>query len=108
MSIAHLMTLTGCEYLPQFNKTITIGNTWQCDAENLPICGNPFEEAVSRRIFTWKLDACGLKYPDGAGYRIGGDTRINYLVMQVHYKNKLPDGVFDDYSTFELLITDQK
>ena len=30
MNIAHHITLTGCEYLPQINKSITIGNTWQC------------------------------------------------------------------------------
>lgn len=31
------------------------------------------------------MDAKALELPDGVGFRVGGDTGINYLVLQVHY-----------------------
>ena len=34
------------------------------------------------------MDAPDLTLPDGVGFRVGEDTRIKYLVLQVHY-NKL-------------------
>jgi len=104
MNIAHHLTLTGCEYLPELDKAFFIGNTWQCDEGSLPICG---ENGRFRRLFTWALNADGLKFQPGVGYRIGGTSGMNYLVMQTHYKDKLPINQTDNSSSYHLTITNQ-
>lgn len=36
-------------------------------------------------IFGWALDAPAIELPPQVGFKIGGNTGINYLVLQVHY-----------------------
>lgn len=33
------------------------------------------------------MDAPKLVLPEGVGFKVGGDTGVNYLVLQVHYAN---------------------
>jgi len=36
-------------------------------------------------IYAWAMGAPELKLPQGVGFRVGADSRIQYLVLQVHY-----------------------
>lgn len=36
-------------------------------------------------MYAWARDAPTLKLPNGVGFKVGGDSQINYLVLQVHY-----------------------
>lgn len=36
-------------------------------------------------LFGWALDAPAISLPPGVGFKIGGDSGFNYLVLQVHY-----------------------
>merc|ERR1711879_582552 len=38
-------------------------------------------------IYAWAMDAPELKLPPDTGFRMGKDTNIKYLVLQVHYAN---------------------
>jgi len=33
------------------------------------------------------MDAPELRLPEGVGFKVGGDTDIQWLVLQVHYKD---------------------
>jgi len=38
-------------------------------------------------VYAWAMDAPELKLPAGVGFKVGGDTAVQYLVLQVHYKD---------------------
>ncbi|XP_785956.3 peptidylglycine alpha-hydroxylating monooxygenase [Strongylocentrotus purpuratus] len=52
----------------------------------------------SKILYAWAMDAPPLELPKGIGFEVGGDTGIDYLVLQVHYANvdKFEDGSTDD------------
>jgi len=91
-STAHHMMLFGCK-LPA-NQNFT--KPWSCDGYNdmdspVSVC-----RGGSRKIlFAWALNAPEKSLPDGVGLRVGGDTGIQYLVTQLHYAKKFPEGVTD-------------
>lgn len=39
----------------------------------------------SQIVYSWAMDAPSLKLPDGVGFKVGHGTKIDYLVLQVHY-----------------------
>lgn len=36
-------------------------------------------------IYAWARDAPKLELPEGVGFKVGKDSPIKYLVLQVHY-----------------------
>jgi peptidylglycine monooxygenase len=38
-------------------------------------------------VFAWALDAPKLVLPEDVSFKLGGNTDIKYLVLQVHYAN---------------------
>merc|ERR1712117_254291 len=82
---AHHMLIYGCEG-PGADVA-----AWNCgemaaavepDMEQRPVCGPGSQSQI---IYAWAMDAPGLQLPEGVGFRVGGDTSIKYLVLQVHY-----------------------
>lgn len=55
-------------------------------------------------LYAWAKDAPELKLPKGVGFRVGGDSGINYLVMQVHYMH---DRNEPDHSGVTLYHTEE-
>lgn len=49
-----------------------------------PVCG---PSAKSTILFGWALDAPSIELPAGVGFKLSGNSDINYLVLQVHYGN---------------------
>lgn len=49
-------------------------------------------------IYAWAMDAPKLTLPDGVAFKIGGNTGINFIVLQVHYANvdKFINGATDN------------
>jgi peptidylglycine monooxygenase len=41
-------------------------------------------------IYAWARDAPELELPEGVGFRVGGKSPIQYLVLQVHYATTKP------------------
>ncbi|XP_023322359.1 peptidylglycine alpha-hydroxylating monooxygenase [Eurytemora carolleeae] len=56
-------------------------------------------------VYAWGMDAPSLELPAGVGFRVGADSSIKYLVLQVHYASidEIPEkgddsGVFLQYT----------
>lgn len=73
METAHHMLLYGCR-TPYSTK-----GYWNCGTEH----GTCFDEA--KIMYAWARNAPPTKLPKDVGFRVGGDTRITYFVLQIHY-----------------------
>ena len=79
---AHHMLIYGCE------EPGDVSPAWNCGEmavsepglENHPVCASG-----SQIIYAWAMDATSLKLPEGVGFRVGANSNIKYLVLQVHY-----------------------
>lgn len=49
-----------------------------------PVCAPGTRPTI---LFGWALDAPAIELPPGVGFKIGGSSGIDYLVLQVHYGN---------------------
>ncbi|XP_005102155.2 peptidylglycine alpha-hydroxylating monooxygenase [Aplysia californica] len=90
-TVHHLMVY-GC-HLPAVSD---FEDPWKCyDGDgthsNHSVCGDGDRQI----FFAWALDAPEKTLPDGVGFRVAGDTGINYLVIQLHYAKMFPEGVTD-------------
>ena len=50
--------------------------------DSAPVCASG-----NNIVYAWAMDAPELRLPDGVGFKVGGDTDIQWLVLQVHYKD---------------------
>ncbi|XP_077989305.1 putative peptidylglycine alpha-hydroxylating monooxygenase 1 [Glandiceps talaboti] len=113
---AHHMLLFGC-----YESGHEEGHVWNCgdahmssDAdldvtespESTDVCSN----GDGRLLYAWALNAPSLTLPKDVGFAIGGQTDIQYLVLQVHYGHvdKFLDGKTVDDSGVKLHMTSQK
>uniref|UniRef100_A0A672MXT3 Peptidylglycine alpha-amidating monooxygenase n=1 Tax=Sinocyclocheilus grahami TaxID=75366 RepID=A0A672MXT3_SINGR len=73
MDTAHHMILYGCKtpYATQ--------GYWDCGKE-LGTCRDQ-----TKIMYAWARNAPPTKLPKDVGFKVGGDTRINYFVLQIHY-----------------------
>lgn len=76
--VAHHMLLYGCEEPGQQE------GTWDCGemsaASVLPVC-----ESGMKIIYAWASNAPDMMLPEGVGFKVGGDSGIKWLVLQIHY-----------------------
>eukprot|EP01137_Pigoraptor_chileana_P004791 Opistho-2@46917 len=79
-NVAHHVILFGCGELPTREL-----KSWDCKWMG-SICGSDSEKYI---LYAWGKNAPALEIPAGVGFRVGGDTRIKYLVLQVHYGKAL-------------------
>jgi len=102
---AHHILIYGCE------EPGDVSPTWNCGemAVQEPGLGShPVCAKGAQVIYAWAMDAPALQLPEGVGFRVGGNTNIKYLVLQVHYAstdNIDPSG--DDSGVF-LQYTEQE
>jgi peptidylglycine monooxygenase len=103
MMTAHHMLLYGC-LLPGTEQDV-----WNC-GEMAPESGSGSQEfqagpvcsSGSQIVYAWAKDAPELKLPKDVGFKVGGESSIQYLVLQVHYMHQLPEP---DYSGITLQYT---
>ncbi|KAG8235804.1 hypothetical protein J437_LFUL014742 [Ladona fulva] len=99
MHTAHHMLLYGC------TKPGSQDAVWNCGEMVTTVSGmkasSPCAEG-SQVIYAWARDAPKLDLPEGVGFQVGGDSPIQYLVLQVHYGNidKFKDGSRDNSGIF--------
>ncbi|EFX78165.1 hypothetical protein DAPPUDRAFT_225477 [Daphnia pulex] len=98
---AHHMILSGCAG----ELTNSATPSWKCASHGTGkvSCSGP-----TRILYAWAKNADGTRLPPSVGFRIGGPgkSRVKYLIIQVHYANKLAPGV-RDYTGLDLEITSQ-
>uniref|UniRef100_UPI00398E6176 peptidyl-glycine alpha-amidating monooxygenase B isoform X2 n=1 Tax=Pristiophorus japonicus TaxID=55135 RepID=UPI00398E6176 len=73
MDTAHHMLLFGCS-MPATNE-----DYWDCGSRY----GTCLDEA--KIMYAWARNAPPTILPADVGFRVGGNTDINYIVLQVHY-----------------------
>lgn len=106
MEIAHHILLYGCDE-PGSSKPV-----WNCGEmamkndttyESRPVC-----QTGAKILYAWAMDAPPLKLPPEVGFEVGGESGINYLVLQVHYKDVttfLPPHNDKDSSGITMTVT---
>lgn len=78
----HHMILFGCE--TPFQKS----GPWECDSQ--PICG---DDKDSFLLYAWAKKAPAMTMPKGAGFVVGGNTKLKYFVLQQHFLKKKLEGL---------------
>ncbi|XP_054090273.1 peptidylglycine alpha-hydroxylating monooxygenase isoform X2 [Zeugodacus cucurbitae] len=100
MNTAHHMLVYGCGE-PGSTKPV-----WNCgemskeySADSASPCG---VHSHSQILYAWARDAPKLDLPNGVGFKVGLNTPIKYIVLQVHYAHidKFKDGSSDDSGVF--------
>lgn len=88
MMYAHHVLIYGCTEPGDDKPAWNCGemHTDSSQFETAPICA----AESSRIVYAWAMDAPELKLPPGVGFKVGGDTDIKWLVLQVHYKDVTP------------------
>lgn len=67
---------------------MNIGNDLQATPyDQGPVCGVGSSSMI---LFGWALDAPAIELPPEVGFKVGANSGINYLVLQVHYGNTAP------------------
>ncbi|KAK3097642.1 hypothetical protein FSP39_011670 [Pinctada imbricata] len=105
--IAHHILLYGCKTPGSLRSRV-----WNCGEmahKTKAYSSGPVCESGSQIVYAWAMDAPSLKLPKDVGFKVGGNTDIRYLVMQVHYKNVdnfLPPKNEKDSSGITLETTD--
>lgn len=94
------MLLYGCGE-PGSDKSVwncgEMNNSGDLDEESYPTCAYG---ASSQIVYAWARDAPKLSLPQDVGFKVGKDSPIKYLVLQVHYMSKFPEGKHDDSGIF--------
>lgn len=55
-------------------------------------------------MFAWAKNAPATSLPKDVGFRIGGQTGINYLTLQIHYASAMQEGQ-QDHSGLQMEVT---
>lgn len=77
---AHHILLFGCD------EPASSEDYWHCGQ----LC-----KSQEQILFAWAKNAPPLNLPKDVGFRVGGQTNIKYIVIQIHYVNPLPPGSLD-------------
>jgi len=93
-NMVHHLLLYGCE-TPQEESGI-----WPCAS----MCGSGEGAKI---MFAWARNAPEAKLPPDVGYKVGGDTSINYVILQLHYRFPAQDNE-KDRSGLRLTLTAKK
>ncbi|XP_011862950.1 PREDICTED: peptidylglycine alpha-hydroxylating monooxygenase [Vollenhovia emeryi] len=99
MKTSHHVLIYGCT-TPGSSKPV-----WDCSEmtsggkgkDRAPVCQDGMQV-----IYAWARDAPSLNLPMDVGFKVGGDSSIQYLVLQVHYAvvDHFLDGSTDDTGVF--------
>lgn len=99
MNTAHHMLLYGCGDPGSAKPLWNCGEMSQGEADE--DSGSPCEGGShSQIIYAWARDAPRLNLPDGVGFKVGKNSPIKYLVLQVHYMHAFEDSRTDDSGVF--------
>ncbi|XP_064619933.1 probable peptidylglycine alpha-hydroxylating monooxygenase 1 isoform X2 [Lineus longissimus] len=86
MNTAHHMLLYGCKEPGDEQKPWNCGEMAatgkKSDFGRGPVC-----KSGSQIIYAWAMDAPPLQLPKDVAFKVGGDTSVKYMVVQVHYKD---------------------
>ncbi|ERL94776.1 peptidylglycine alpha-hydroxylating monooxygenase [Dendroctonus ponderosae] len=99
MNVAHHMLLFGCSSLASYDEYWDCGEMADSESDGKLRKATPCAQG-SHVIYAWARNAKLLKLPEDVGFLIGKDTPIKYLVLQIHYSKKFPEGLTDNSGLF--------
>ncbi|EFA01712.1 peptidylglycine alpha-hydroxylating monooxygenase [Tribolium castaneum] len=104
MDVVHHMIVFGC------SKPGTTDPFWDCgemasDSSSTLRKANPCAEG-SNVIYAWALNAKPLQLPENVGFQVGEGSKIQYLVLQIHYSKKFKENESDN-SGLNLIYTEE-
>ncbi|XP_026293326.2 peptidylglycine alpha-hydroxylating monooxygenase [Frankliniella occidentalis] len=103
MATAHHMLLYGCSEPGSAKPVWNCGEMAAASDEAGYEASSPCKQGTgSEIVYAWARDAPTLSLPEDVGFKVGGDSDIKYLVLQVHYAHidKFKDGSTDDSGIF--------
>lgn len=56
------------------------------DTDISPVC-----QSDEKILYAWAHNAPNMELPEGVGFEVGGDTNVQYLVVQLHYNEHIDD-----------------
>lgn len=108
MHTAHHILIYGCK-TPGHRERDSPRAIWDC-GEMAGSRGNYIKARTcssgSQIVYAWARDAPALTLPEGVGFKVGGRSDIQYLVLQVHYADtsSFADGKKTDSSGIVLSL----
>ncbi|XP_047520481.1 peptidylglycine alpha-hydroxylating monooxygenase [Pieris napi] len=99
MHTAHHMLLYGCSEPGSNDPVWSCGEMQSNEVDKLYTTASPCRSG-SQIVYAWARDAPSLELPKDVGFLIGQDSPIKYLVLQVHYMTKFPEGKTDNSGVF--------
>ena len=85
------LALYGCE-APGFWNESAPTSVWNCDSdrgsapEGLLSATNCAPHRLSNLLYQVTIDSPTVQPPPGSGFKVGGDTGLNFLVLRVHHE----------------------
>ncbi|XP_050680602.1 peptidylglycine alpha-hydroxylating monooxygenase [Leptidea sinapis] len=106
MNTAHHMLLYGCTEPGSNDSVWSCGEMQSNEVDDMYTTSSPCKSG-SQVVYAWARDAPSLQLPQDVGFLIGDGSPIKYLVLQVHYMAKFPEGKTDDSGVFLQYTTKQ-
>lgn len=102
MNTAHHMLLYGCGEPGSENPVWNCGEMAQSENDKDKAASPCGRGSHSQIIYAWARDAPKLELPEGVGFKVGMNSPIKYMVLQVHYAvvDRFKDGSTDDSGVF--------
>lgn len=91
MKNAHHMLVYGCARPDVMNPLYNCGETAQVE-ENFDDNNYCMSGLHSQILFSWAQEADGYMLPNDIGFKVGKGTKVQYIVLQVHYERMLAGG----------------
>jgi Copper type II ascorbate-dependent monooxygenase, N-terminal domain len=85
MNTAHHMLMYGCGEPGSKSPIWNCGEMSQKDNSDEVSASPCGEGSHSQIIYAWARDAPKLELPENVGFKVGKDSPIKYIVLQVHY-----------------------
>ncbi|KAM7285311.1 peptidylglycine alpha-hydroxylating monooxygenase-like [Ixodes scapularis] len=108
MHLVHHMLVYGCR-TPGYREWDSPRVVWDCDemsTSRTPFPKGPICQTGSQVVYGWARNAPPLQLPEGVGLKFGGNSGVNFLVIQVHYADttSFQDGITRDSSGVVLSV----
>ncbi|XP_022176831.1 peptidylglycine alpha-hydroxylating monooxygenase [Myzus persicae] len=104
---SHHMLLYGCSEPGSEDPVWNCGEMQMASNKHKTYMHSNPCKSGSNIMYAWARDAPTLKLPNGVGFKVGGDSQINYLVLQVHYHRMFEDDETDNSGIY-LHYTEQQ
>jgi len=88
MHTAHHVLLYGCS-TPGSDEPV-----WNCGEmhrEDSEFEAGPVCKGGQQIMYAWARDAPEFQLPTGVGFKVGGETQFQYLIMQIHYMHAVEE-----------------